>query len=311
MNIYAAPLQGYTEAPWRHYHSRVYTPASAYFAPFVRVEHGAARRRDLNDVTSPLNAGLGLVPQVIARDASEFEMLALALADNGLTAIDLNMGCPFPPQTKRGRGAALVGRSDELGRICEVMKRLALSGLTFSVKMRLGLESPDEWEQSVETINAMPLTHVTIHPRVARQQYSGELHLGQMSRLALQLVHPWIFNGDIRSAADIARIAEMFPSAAGVMIGRGLLGRPSLTSELAEGREWSPRERLDSILRLHDGVFGHYSSTLCGPAQILSKVKPFWDYLVDEIGPRQFKPIHKSNTLRAYTEAIDQLKYLA
>ena len=56
MKIYAAPLQGYTDAAWRSAHRSLYGDGvDAYFAPFVRVEHGEVRRRDLVDtaLTTP------------------------------------------------------------------------------------------------------------------------------------------------------------------------------------------------------------------------------------------------------------------
>ena len=93
--IVAGPLQGYTDAAWREAHAAAMPGAvDAYFAPFARVEHGAPRARDLRDVA---RQGPPLVPQVIFRSVEEFEMLAGALAAQGHTRIDLNLGCPFPP----------------------------------------------------------------------------------------------------------------------------------------------------------------------------------------------------------------------
>ena len=57
-------MQGYTDSAWRSAHRYVYGDGvDAYFSPFVRVEKGAVRRRDMVD-TAPTDT-YTLVPQVI------------------------------------------------------------------------------------------------------------------------------------------------------------------------------------------------------------------------------------------------------
>lgn len=302
LNIYVAPMQGYTDAPFRHFHAGVYGAADGYFTPFLRIEHGEVRRRDLRDISSPLNDNHRLVPQVIARDRQEFETLADAVADAGHREIDLNLGCPFPLQTRRGRGAALIANRAVLADIADAMT--AKSGIKFSVKMRPGLSSPDEWRQTIDIINEMPLCRLTIHPRLATQQYGGELLMDEFAAMAAASAHPVVYNGDIATPADIDRIASAYPAIEGIMAGRGLLARPSLFAEWQSGREWDADERLAHILRLHTGVYRHYADTLCGDTQILSKIKPFWEYLEPEIGHKPAKAIHKAGSLAKYEAAV-------
>lgn len=308
MLFFAAPLQGYTEAAFRHFHAEVYGgcngAADAYFTPFVRVEHGEARGRDMRDARSVLNANHVVIPQIIARDAEEFAMLADILITDGRKVIDLNMGCPFPPQMKKGRGAALVQRRDVLARIADFMRAKAAEGVRFTAKMRLGADRADEWWESIEVINAMPFEHVTVHARVGRQQYGGELHLEEFRKLADSLVHQVVWNGDLRTPADIDAIVGLYSSLAGVMAGRGLLARPSLIAEWHDGCEWDRPQRIGHLLALHDGVRRHYEATLCGESQILSKLKPFWDYLEPEIGHKTAKAIGKATSVARYEEAI-------
>lgn len=45
MKLYAAPLQGFTEAPWRNFHEEVFGGIDAYYTPFVRIERGGFRNR--------------------------------------------------------------------------------------------------------------------------------------------------------------------------------------------------------------------------------------------------------------------------
>ncbi len=301
--LFVAPLQGYTEAPFRHFHSRVYGSENVtYMTPFVRMEKGEPRHRDMRDVTSQLNGNHRVIPQIIFRDAAEFAALTQALIEAGHDNVNLNMGCPFPPQCHKGRGAAMIRNREALEQICDIMHTLPT--VTFSVKMRIGLNAPDEWRAIAPILRQMPLEFVTVHPRVASQQYSGELHTEQLLPLAEAIGHNVIFNGDITHRTDITSIENEMPFIAGVMAGRGLLARPSLFSELTEQREWPRERRIEYLMRFHDLVFGHLSDTLCGDAQILSKIKAFWDYAEAEIGRKPYKLIHKATSLSRYQEAV-------
>lgn len=302
LNIYVAPMQGLTDAPFRHFHADVYGAADGYFTPFLRIDHGEVRRRDLRDISSPLNANHRLVPQVIARDRQEFERLVDAVAEAGHREADLNLGCPFPLQTRRGRGAALIANRAALADIADAMT--ARPDIKFSVKMRPGLSSPDEWKQTIDIINTMPLSRLTIHPRIATQQYGGPLLMEVFAAMTAASSHPVVYNGDIATPADIDRIASAYPTIEGIMAGRGLLARPSLFAEWQSEREWDADERLEHILRLHAGVYRHYAGTLCGDTQILSKIKPFWEYLEGEIGHKPAKAIRKAGSLAKYEAAV-------
>lgn len=60
MNVYFAPLQGFTEAAYRNAHAEVFGGVDAYFSPFVRIEKGEARAKDIRDVAPENNS----VPEI-------------------------------------------------------------------------------------------------------------------------------------------------------------------------------------------------------------------------------------------------------
>ncbi len=303
MKLMCAPLQGFTEAPFRRAHARIYGAADEYFTPFVRIEKGEERRRHLRDACSELDDRSNCTPQIIAADAAEFRIVAYALKAHGHKRIDLNLGCPFPPQVRRGRGAGLLDHPEALAEIAAGMD----SDIEWSVKMRLGTDSPDGWQKIIDILNGMPLRHIAVHPRTASQQYGGELHLDSFARLLAEARHPVIFNGDLRSPGDISRLAERFPTLAGVMAGRGLLARPSLFAEFRDGTELSPDARRHGLIRLHDEILQHYAATLCGDSQILMKIKPYWEYFGLEFERRDVKKILKSRSLADYRSAVAAL----
>lgn len=304
--LHAAPLQGYTEAPWRRFHSDIYGAPDRYYTPFIRVEKGDIRPRDTRDLTSSLNGGIPVTPQIIFRDLDEARLLLDRIIAAGHHSVDLNLGCPFPPQVKHGRGAALLLKPDLILSLGELL-RSCYPELKVSVKMRVGVDSPHQWADIIDAVNSLPLAHITVHPRIARQQYSGSLYLDEMSSILDAATCPVVFNGDILTPADIDSTLNRMPSLAGVMVGRGLLARPSLFAEWREGREWTPARRRDALLHFHSQLYSHARATYCGDTQILSKIRPFWDYLEPVIGHCTFKSIKKATSLTRYEAAVNAL----
>lgn len=307
VKLFSAPLQGYTDAAWRHFHRLVYGgDADCYFTPFLRVEDGCVRKRDVRDITSPLNESMPVVPQIIFRDVAEFRILLECVVAAGFRQVDMNFGCPFPPQVKHGRGAAMLRKPELFSELTSVINH-EYGNISFSVKMRLGVELDDEWKTVIDYINEMNLSHVTAHPRVAVQQYGGDLHLNAFAELMSACRHPVVFNGDVCDTTQPGQILDRFPDLHGIMLGRGLLARPSLIAEIREGENWSLNKRLERMTEFHRKLYAYYSGILCGDAQLLSKIKSFWDYAEPEMDHKAFKRIKKANSVTKYNEAVAQI----
>ena len=302
MKFHFAPVQGHTDAPYRHFHAGMYGHDISYYTPFIRLERGDLRVRDVKDFTSGLNDEAHLVPQIIFRDADELESLVRLVKDKGATEIDLNMGCPFPLQTGHGRGASTVANSALADKVADIVK--SNPDIVFSVKMRLGFSDPDEWKILLPRVNQVRLSHLAVHPRVAKQQYGGDLYLDRFEQILECSSNPVVFNGEIKNPADVQSISTRFQSINGIMIGRGLLARPSLISEVMDGEEWDKVKRIDTMLSFHRNLLDYYSSTLCGETQLISKIKPFWEYAEDEIGRKAWKAIKKATNLAKYHSAV-------
>ena len=281
-----APLQGYTDAVYRRAHWECVGGVDEYYTPFVRIKKGEARKKDLRDTYPVANAGVPTVPQVISAGGDEFARLCDALQGQGWRRIDLNVGCPFPMQVRAGRGSGLLQHPDRMEEIQHEMLRRP--EVQFSVKMRLGQESEAEGLAAMPIVNAMPLVHVTLHPRLGRQQYKGVADREAFARFAEVCRHPMVYNGDIE-------VIESWTDARlkGVMLGRGLLARPWMLGDR------DPREVLRAM---HSIVYRHATSTLCGDSQMLARLHAFWEYV--DLPYKQKKAIMKATTLRRYDEAV-------
>ena len=297
-----APLQGYTDAIYRTMHNKVFGGINSYYSPFIRLEKGEVRQKDIKDILPENNENINLVPQIIVNSNEEFLKLTESVCNLGYKRIDINMGCPFPLQTKKGRGAALLQNTKHLEDIVESIN--SINDIDFSIKMRLGMDSAEDAKGALEIINKAKLHHLTIHPRIAKQQYKGEIDYQTFDYIYQNCLHPIIYNGDILSQEDIYNIINIYPKIEGIMIGRGLLAKPYIAMELNKTIRLSVSERLSMIMKLHDAIYDHYSSVMQGEHQLLLKMKTFWEYLDEEIGKKPYKAIKKSVNFKKYELAI-------
>jgi len=180
----------------------------------------------------------GVDPEVMSKAV---EML---IREDRADHIDLNMGCPVPKVTKKGGGAALPWKQDLFKDILEsavntsnkVTSELGVKKVPVTVKMRMGID--DEHLTYIEAgkIAAKAgVTWVALHARTAEQMYSGKARWHAIKTLVEELKEfnvPVLGNGDIWSAQDALEMVKE-TGCAGVVVGRGCLGRPWLFGQLA------------------------------------------------------------------------------
>lgn len=304
MKIYSAPLQGFTEAVWRNIHSTVYGGIDGYYTPFLRYEHGEIRNKDVRDVECKNNTAPNLVPQVIAATPDEMRPLLKIIADEGYTRVDINMGCSFPLQMRKRHGAGLLPHPELVAALMEEVAQHP--ELSFSVKMRLGCNSNDEWKVLMPILNDAPLRHITMHPRLGVEQYKKPVDIDAFALFYAACKHPVIYNGDLNTLADIHRIEQQFPALKGIMLGRGLLANPALGLEYSLGRETTNRDKAALLSTMHQQMYDIMVLRLQGNTQFLTKMKPYWEYLLPDMLKRDKKAILKATTIEKYMSAVNE-----
>lgn len=301
--IHFAPLQGYTEVCYRNAHAACFGGVDTYYTPFVRLEKGSFRNRDVRGIEPENNKVPHLVPQLIAPSFEKAETILKLFIEKGYREADINLGCPFPLLAKRHNGAGILPYPEEVKELLRLV--LAYPQVGFSIKMRLGWENPDECLKLLPVINELPLRQVTMHPRLGKQQYKGEVNLNGFTAFMDTCKHPVVYNGDINSLQDFQQIRDRFPALAGIMIGRGLLANPALALECGQGKVLSPDEMAQKLQSMHQSVYTAYARQLeGGDAQLLNKMKTFWEYLLPNADKKLLKAIHKSTTLSKYNQAV-------
>lgn len=303
--IHFAPLQGYTDDVYRRIHHELIGGITTYYTPFVRMEGGGIRSKDMRDIRPEFNESVPVIPQIIVKSMKEFEYLTNVVQEKGYQEIDINMGCPFPMQAKHGRGSGLLAHTDTVQEIAKAISEK--NNLSFSVKMRLGWENKEEWKPVLEILNDIPLRQITMHPRIGIQQYKGTTDMEAFRECYDYCKHPLIYNGDITSIEGINKIGKEFPNLAGIMIGRGLLARPSLATEYASGKEMSWLERRNQLHTMHERLMAHYETTANSEAQVHNRMRLFWEYMEPEIGRKVYKKIMKAGNLKNYLTAVREV----
>lgn len=304
--IHFAPLQGYTEAPYRNMHALYFGGIDTYYTPFVRLEKGEFRRKDLRDIEPDHNQVPHLVPQLLASEMDKAEAILALFIEKGYKEVDINMGCPFPLLAKRHNGSGILPYPEEMAALLSIVERHP--EISFSVKMRLGWEQAGECLNLLPLLNELPLKHITLHPRLGKQQYKGTVDMQGFTAFYENCRIPLIHNGDLMSVEDIEGITTCFPRLAGIMIGRGLLANPALAYEYNAGKTLSTREMSTKLQAMHTALYQYYEQRLEGEKdQLLNKMKTFWEYLLPEADRKQKKAIHKCTNLARYKLAVSLL----
>ena len=155
-------------------------------------------------------------------------------AEYGVAHIDLNFGCPVPKVTRKGGGGALPWKR---GLLAEILEQAVAAAAPYDVpvtmKTRKGID-----EDHLTYLDAGRIAQesgcaaIALHGRTVAQAYSGAADWDAIAALVEHVEIPVLGNGDIWEAADAVRMVEQ-TGAAGVVVGRGCLGRPWIFRDLA------------------------------------------------------------------------------
>lgn len=296
--VLSAPLQGFTTRVWRAAHASVFGGVQVYYAPFMRVEHGAIREKYFTEVQREGDVP-NLVPQVLAGTPIEMRLMVTTLRDMGHRRIDINLGCPHPPVALKGRGSGLLARPLELENMLHALA--AIDDVTYSVKMRLGWDDETQWRWVLPMLQLINPVSVVVHPRIGRDLYKGVLRINQFESLLSEATCPVVFNGDITSQQQAHDIMARYPELAGVMVGRAMVSWPHrFTSESLELRQaYSDFHRL--LLE------GYAQRLQGGPHQLLTCMKAQWALLLPDADRRARKAIAKARDMGQYEQAVTAL----
>jgi len=306
--IHSSPLQGFTDFRFRNAFQQFFGGIDQYIAPYIRVngklEIKPGKERDILPAN---NSSLVLIPQIITKDADEFLYVAKFVQKLGYTELNWNLGCPYPMIAKKGMGSGLLSMPEKID---EILNRVyAETDIQVSVKMRLGYESSQEICHVLPVLEKYQLANITIHPRIGKQLYRGEVDLKAFEECLGKTSHKIFYNGDITSVPNYREFKERFPTITHWMIGRGLIADPFLPTMIKADNPVYPENRYEVLTSFHDALFSSYEEALSGQKHLLMKMHSFWEFFIQSFphSPKYLKKIKKAQSLSVYREVVKQI----
>lgn len=233
-NVFLAPMAGVTDLAFRRL-------CKQYGCPIVVTEmvsakalaYQSTKTRELMDIhpeERPVVLQIfGSEPEVMARVTREI------LNDEPFDILDINMGCPAPKVIKNGDGSALMRSPDLAYEIVKAVKEASTKPVT--VKFRKGWDERQvnavEFAKVVEAAGA---DAIAVHGRTREQFYTGKADWDIIAQVKQAVKIPVIGNGDIFSPEDAKSMFEI-TGCDGVMVGRGVQGRPWLFKQILQHLE--------------------------------------------------------------------------
>ena len=189
-----------------------------------------------------------LAVQIFGAEPTVMAEAARMVEAAGADLVDINFGCPVRKVTKTGAGATLLEDPDRACRIvCAVAEAV---DVPVSVKMRRGLENGSRacLDVGPRLVDAGAAT-LTLHPRSAKQMYTGEADHLLTAEFVERVGVPVIASGDITSRAR-AQAVLATTGAAAVMVGRAAQGNPWVLREIMGDESEPTREEVVAELIL-------------------------------------------------------------
>lgn len=314
--LYLAPMEGLTYIEYRKAYHSCFPDFDQYFTPFAapgRYHLSSFSTREKRDIDLADNAGMNLAVQLLTKDPDACASLVQELAQAGYQEVNINLGCPSPTVTSKGRGAGMLKDPDALDSFLEdVFMETEGTDIRISVKTRIGFESADELPALMKVFNRYPLAQIIVHPRTGKQGYDGKPDLEAFAYAFAESRCPAVYNGDIRTAEDFQRLKEQFPDLPAVMLGRGVLADPWLPEKLRaaqEGRTWvDPGEeaRREQLRHFHDLVFANYLEAFDCKNGVVDRMKELWGWMGASVPghEKEMKAIRKARRLPDYRAAV-------
>jgi nifR3 family TIM-barrel protein len=195
-NLFLSPLAGYTNLPFRLVAREIggldlATTDLVNARSLIEENPKAFKLIETNENDRPLAVQLfGSVPEEM-RDA------AVMLQERGVSAIDINMGCPVRKVCRVGGGSAMMVEHERTQHLVRTM--VDALRIPVTAKMRLGwdddnLTAPD----LVRALEDAGIAGVFIHGRTREQGFSGSVNLAGIRKVVeAAWTIPVIGNGDV------------------------------------------------------------------------------------------------------------------
>lgn len=226
-----APMQDVTDLAFMTVIARRGGP-DVFVTEFFRVHaHSRLDPHILRSITENAT-GRPVFAQMIGQDIEALVCSAKELLQHPVAGIDLNLGCPSPTVCSKHAGGGLLRMPEKIDAILGALRE-AIDG-RFTVKTRVGYESPAEFDHLLEIFAKHAIDALTIHGRTVKERYQTPVHPDRVKAAVERLKCPVIANGNVVDVPT-GLAYQYLTGAAGLMVGRGAIRNPWLFDQLRAG----------------------------------------------------------------------------
>jgi tRNA-dihydrouridine synthase B len=262
-NLFLSPLAGYTNLPFRLVVREIggvglCTTDLVNARSLLEKNPKAYKLIETRPGDSPLAVQLfGSVPEEM-RDAAQM------LEARGVTAIDINMGCPVRKVCNVGGGSAMMTELNKTAALVRGMVNAVKIPVT--AKMRLGWDDQNITAPDLaQALEDAGVAAIFVHGRTREQGFGGKVNLAGIRRVVEAVKRiPVIGNGDVITPPAAKKMFDE-TGCAGVSIGRGAFYNPWIfqhTLHYLNGVSLTPRETSGE----RDGMRGNRENGFPAPA---------------------------------------------
>jgi len=277
-----APMQDVTTLQFMRVLDR-YGGPEIYWTEYFRVHGDSRPEKWILDSITKNPTGKPVVAQLIGNDIPALVRNAKLLQKFPVAAIDLNLGCPAPIVYRKCAGGGLLREPQKIDAILGALR--AAVTIPFTVKTRIGFESPEEFDSLLPIFAKHQIDLLTVHARTVKQMYRPGVRYDLIAHAARELKCPVLANGNVFSAAQAKQLlAET--KVRGLMIGRGAIRNPWLFDQIRaelRGEKIKLPNGHDLLAYIHELWDNEITPGVRESAQV-QRMKKFMNFIGEGIG---------------------------
>src|SRR6185312_2710249 len=266
-----------------------------YWTEYFRVHGDSRPEKWILDSITKNPTSRPVIAQMIGNDIPALVRNAKELQKYPVAAIDLNLGCPAPIVYKKCAGGGLLREPDKIDAILGALRDAVT--IPFTVKTRLGFESPEEFDALLEVFAKHPIDLLTVHARTVKQMYRPGVRYDLIAQAAKELKYPVFANGNVHSASQAKQLlAET--GVRGLMIGRGAIRNPWLFDQIRaelRGEEIKLPTGRDVLNYIHELWDNEITPGVPESAQVM-RMKKFMNFIGEGVSEKFLFEIRRVTT---------------
>ncbi len=301
-----APMQDITDLDFWRVLGR-YGGPDLYYTEYFRVHRDSRPERHILEAIDGNTDGKPVFAQMIGQDIPALQRTAELLQQRKIAGIDLNLGCPAPIVCRKEAGGGLLRNPEKIDAILRELRPAV--HLPFTVKTRIGFDSPAEFPALLDLFRRHPIDALTVHGRTVREMYQPVVHYDAIERAARLMPCPVFANGNVRGV-ESARQVVATTGARGLMIGRGAIRNPWIFGQIRAA--WTggtgPRPTLADLRAYIEALYEETRAPHRREAAHVGKMKKYLGFIAPGIGENDafWKELRPVLTLRDLFAVCDR-----